>query len=231
MKKQNFHPEALLQSSCFICLLLLQGMVISCRKGDCFQTNKGINKINHIVVIYLENHSFDNLFGQYPGANGLANASTKQIDSLGNPYTYRPSIPNAPAFPASLPNEPFNIDQYVPADMKIPDLVHRFYQEQQQINGGKMDKFALVSNAKALTMGYYKTSGLPLAAEAHKYTLCDNLYHSAFGGSFLNHIWLISAASPVFPNAPAEMVAQVDANGNLIKDGAVTPDGFVVNTA
>jgi len=29
---------------------------------------------------------------------------------------------------------------------------------------------------------------------AHKYTLCDNFFHSAFGGSFLNHMWLIAAA-------------------------------------
>ncbi|HLL43972.1 MAG TPA: alkaline phosphatase family protein, partial [Segetibacter sp.] len=76
-----------------------------------------------------------------------------------------------------------------------------------------------------------ETNRLPLAAEAKKYTLCDNLFHSVFGGSFLNHIWLIAAATPVFPNAPAAMVAQLDPNGNLIKDGTVTPDGYVVNTA
>ena len=33
---------------------------------------KGLAKINHIVVIYLENRSFDNLYGLYPGAEGLA---------------------------------------------------------------------------------------------------------------------------------------------------------------
>ena len=64
-----------------------------------------------------------------------------------------------------------------------------------------------------------------------KYTLCDNFFHSAFGGSFLNHIWLIAAASPVFPKAPVALIAQLDASGNLIKDGAVTPDGYIVNTS
>ena len=231
MKTRIFHNENFFSlSPGFICLLLFLTAGTSCKKF-CLQTDNGINKINHVIVIYLENHSFDNLFGQFAGANGFANATMKQVDSAGNPYTFLPPIPNTTAFPTNLPNEPFNIDQYVPANMNIPDLVHRFYQEQQQIDGGKMDKFALVSNAKALTMGYYKTSGLPLAAEAARYTLCDNFYHSAFGGSFLNHIWLIAAASPLFPNAPPEIVAQVDANGNLIKDGAVTPDGFVVNTS
>ena len=217
-----------LSASCF---LLLIWAITGCKKSVSTQTISGLGKVNHVVVIYLENHSFDNLFGEFPGANGFANGTIKQTDSSGNPYAVLPPIPNAAAFPNNLPNAPFNIDQYVAANMNIPDLVHRYYQEQQQINGGKMDKFALISNAKALAMGYYKTSGLPLAAEASKYTLCDNFYHSAFGGSFLNHIFFIAAASPIFSNAPASMVAQVDAQGKLVKDGAVTPDGFVVNTA
>src|SRR5216683_2740047 len=34
----------------------------------------GLQKLDHIVVIYLENRSFDNLFGLFPGADGLQNA-------------------------------------------------------------------------------------------------------------------------------------------------------------
>ena len=30
-----------------------------------------LSAIDHIVVIYEENHSFDNLFGSWPGVNGL----------------------------------------------------------------------------------------------------------------------------------------------------------------
>ncbi|MBK9983404.1 MAG: alkaline phosphatase family protein [Saprospiraceae bacterium] len=192
---------------------------------------KGINKINHVVIIYLENHSFDNLYGLFPGANGLANArNVKQIDASGKPFTFLPPVPRTNAFPVDLPNNYFNIDQYVPADMKIPDPVHRYYQEQTQIHGGKMDRFADISDAGGLTMGYYNTDQLLLAAEAKNYTLCDNLFHSAFGGSFLNHMWLVAAASPVYHNAPESVVAQFDANGILIQDGMVTPDGFAVNT-
>ena len=29
--------------------------------------------IDHVIVLFLENRSFDHLFGTYPGANGLAN--------------------------------------------------------------------------------------------------------------------------------------------------------------
>ena len=198
---------------------------------DLESEGKGLARLKHIVVIYLENRSFDNLYGEFPGANGLASAGAHatQVDLLGNPFSHLPSPGGA--FPSSLPNAPFSIEQYVPIGSNIPDLVHRYYQEQAQIDGRKMDKFAVISDAKGLVMGYYHTASLPLATEAASNTLCDNFFHGAFGGSFLNHIFLISAQAPTFANAPQAMRAQLDQNGNLVKDGAVTPNGYVVNTA
>jgi len=189
-------------------------------------------RLQHLVVIYLENHSFDNLYGEFPGAEGLSNAgpTETQVDASNAPFATLPQVSGSP-FPTTLPNAAFPIERYVSADLKIRDLVHRFYQEQAQIDGGKMDKFALVSDAKGEVMGFYHTGPLPLAAEAADYTLCDNFFHAAFGGSFLNHIWLIAARSPVFPNAPTAIVAQLGADGSLIKDGVVTPDGYAVNTS
>src|SRR6185437_5027156 len=94
----------------------------------------GFDRLQHVVVIYLENHSFDNLYGSFPGANGLANAgaAATQLDGSGNPFVTLPQTASSP-FPTTLPNAPFDITQYVPANMKIPDLVHRYYQEQFQI--------------------------------------------------------------------------------------------------
>jgi len=215
--------------------LLLSLFFLGCKKNDNKPSSQGINKVNHVVVIYLENHSFDNLYGQFSGANGLQNATTAnttQVDATGTPYNFLPAIPGTPAFPTNLTNTYFNIDQYVPNDQITQDVLHRYYQEQMQIDGGKMDKYSLYnSNSAGLSQGYYKTSLLPLLPMAQKYTLCDNFYHSAFGGSFLNHQWLIASASPTFPSAPVSMVATVDASGNVVTDGAVTPDGFVVNTS
>lgn len=194
----------------------------------------GINKVGHVVVIYMENHSFDNLYGQFEGADGLSKAASvnvTQVDAEGKPYEMLPPVPRSSAFPTNLPNTYFNIDQYVAPDQLTPDVTHQFYQEQMQINGGKMNKFALYNQSKGLTMGYYKTSALPLYELAKKYTLCDHFFHSAFGGSFLNHQWLIAAATPVFPDAPATIKVQLDASGKLIKDGTVSPDGYAINTS
>lgn len=194
--------------------------------------DQGIKQINHVVVIYMENHSFDNLYGEFKGANGIANAKKGnfvQVDKEGKPYKYLPEIPRNSSFPTNLPNELFNIDQYVPSDKATPDVTHRFFHNQLQINGGKMDKFAAYNDTKGLAMGYYSTEKLPLYPMAQKYTLCDNFFQSVYGGSYFNHVYLISAAVPVWPNAPKSMIAKVDADGKMIEDGIVTPDGYVVN--
>jgi len=187
--------------------------------------------INHLVVIYDENHSFDNLYGQFPGANGISNAgdtSTTQINAAGQPYACLPqSDPILKAIAAGPPpfcfeNQPFDITKYIPADQKTRDLVHRYYQEQVQIDGGKMDKFVTVSDAQGLVMGYYPTAQLRVAAEAANYVLQDNFFHAAFGGSFLNHQWLICACTPIYNTALGD---GKDHHTVLGSDGLPTTDG------
>ena len=91
----------------------------------------------------------------------------------------------------------------------------------------KLDKSILTQDAGR----NYDGSKLATWTLAREFTLLDRFYHAAFGGSFLNHFWLVCACTPVWREAPAEVRAQLDANGMLVKDGQVTPDGFVVNTA
>jgi phospholipase C len=199
----------------------------------CTPAGNQIDQIGHIVVIYMENRSFDNLYGSFPGVEGLSSptANVSQIDDATQlPY---PTLPQTDArIPMDLPNRPFDVSTYIAADMRTDDPVHRFYQEQWQINGGKMDRFATVSNAKGLVMSYYPTAALPVAQLAldnpTQTTICDHFFHAAFGGSFINHQWLIAAATPVFPNPPPDAVVEFDGAGNLVRDGSVTPDGFVI---
>jgi phospholipase C len=125
---------------------------------------------------------------------------------------------------ACLPNQPFDITKYKPADQNTRDLVHRYYQEQVQIDGGKMDKFAAVSDAAGLVMGYYPTSLLPVAAEAANYVLQDNFFHAAFGGSFLNHQWLVCACTPVWQNADKS-------GGPSDHHSVLGPNGYPISSA
>lgn len=217
----------------FLIILLISGCGLS-KKAQQQTTSfdNGIGQVKHLVVIYMENRSFDNLYGEFKGANGIKNAKKGnfiQVDENGKPYQYLPEIPRNNSFPTNLPNAMFNIDQYVPSDKATPDVTHRFFHNKLQINGGKMDKFAAYNDSKGLAMGYYNTEKIPLFPFAQNYTLCDNFFQSVFGGSYFNHVYLISAAAPVWPNAPESLVAKLDADGKMIKDGIVTPDGYVVN--
>jgi phospholipase C len=56
-------------------------------------------------------------------------------------------------------------------------------------------------------MGFYDGSGQKVWQWARDYTLSDNFFMGAFGGSFLNHQWLMCACTPVFADAPAALRA------------------------
>src|SRR2546428_4651332 len=56
---------------------------------------EGLGKIKTIVVIYAENRSFDHLYGSFPGANGIANATAEQktqLDHDGYPLPQAPQL-------------------------------------------------------------------------------------------------------------------------------------------
>ncbi|MFC4159989.1 acid phosphatase [Chitinimonas lacunae] len=224
-----------------------------------------LDRIEHIVVIYGENRGFDHLYGLFPGADGVRGLKPRQYrqtDHDGSVFKLLPAIwqedskqPGQidPAF-AELPrpaNRPFRLDAppyRLGLDQVTRDLVHRFYQNQEQINGGRMDRFAAVSNAGAFAMGHYNGRSMALWKLARQYTLADRFFMAAFGGSFLNHMWLACACTPSFPEAPERMRAVLDEDGvrlkrhpdspasavdgppRYVRDGSITPDGYAVNT-
>ncbi len=114
------------------------------------------------------------------------------------------------------------------------DIVHRFWHEQSQIDHGAMDWFVTWSDNPGLAMSYFDATNMPEGLLAQKYTMADNFFHAAFGGSFLNHQFLIAAAAPVYPNPPAALQATLDMDGQLlvdpvtgkiVHDGPITPVG------
>src|SRR6266576_3758828 len=188
-----------------------------------------VQRLNHVILVYQENWSFDSLYGKFPGANGLDNAaaSTPQVSKDGVPYTvlpqplntsFSPAVPD-PRFPSDLPVAPFDTAKFVGPNQLTGDLVHRYYQEQYQIDGGKMDKFVSWSDAAGLVMSYYDASDMPEGKLARQFTMLDNFFHGAFGGSFLDHQFLICACAPRWSDAPPNIVAQLDPAGVMTRDG------------
>jgi phospholipase C len=196
-----------------------------------------LSDIQHIVVIYQENWSFDALYGTFPGANGVGpNTDVPQYAWNGPQLTFAPQPLNYAGnpdkrFPIQLPLQTYLASKYVPYFDRTGDLVHQFYHEQNQIDGGKMDKFVDYSDNGGLVLSQYSDSRLPEAELARRYTLADNFFHSAFGGSFLNHQYLICACAPAWKNAPANYISHPSKNPAKLVDNHVTPSGHVVNTS
>jgi phospholipase C len=199
----------------------------------------GLNKIDHIIVIYLENRSFDHLYGRFPGADGLEHAATApaQVDENGAAFAALPafrnhalngSVPTLELPP--LPNRPFDLAAYVPIDRPLNaafEEANFYYQAIEAIDGGKMDRFVAIAGSPA--MGYYDGRSLPMWAYAQEYVLCDRFFQAGFGGTGMNHFFLFAGGVPSWPNAPADVVVQLAPDGKLVRDGLVTPDGFLVN--
>ena len=132
-------------------------------------------------------------------------------------------------------------------DEVLPSPWHLYYQNIEQINGGKNNMFVAMGNVGGWVMGYFDGSQMKLWRWAQEYTLADHFFMGAFGGSYLNHQWLVCACTPADPSAPASAKAQLDDKGNLKKqpdspasaqqgppevfDGRASPDGYLVNTS
>ena len=163
--------------------LLAQNRETGPAAGRVLARTTGLDAIQHVIVIYQENWSFDGLYGKFPGADGIANAGERirQVKKDGTPYTTLPQpldtakntpVPD-PRFPADLPVAPYDAARYVPPDQKIGDIVNHALQEERQINGGRMDGFVALSDNGGLALSYYDATDLPVGRLAQQYTLAD----------------------------------------------------------
>jgi phospholipase C len=226
------------------------------------KSEQAVKQLQHIIVIFQENWSFDSLYGQFPGANGLQHGfdTLPQYDQATN-YTsliYQTPRPlnngvADPNFPSSmdghlgwwadqnlsLPLAPFDFTNYIGADVKTGDIIHRFYHEQLQIDNGALEtkkndlsKFVTWSDNPGLVLSYLDATDLPEGRLAQQFTLCDNFFHSAYGGSFLNHQWLVAAQTPRWIKAiPAGWLSSYDPSTKTLLDNQLSFDGqYGVNT-
>ena len=133
----------------------------------------GLMKIQHIVFIIKENHSFDNYFGRFPGADGAVTGrlSNGQLVPLG-----------------------------VSPDQVAPDISHSSDAAYLAYDGGKMDRFNL--EAGAVTLGvntaYTQMREQDISrywAYARHFTLDDHFFSTLMGPSFPNHLVTIAATA------------------------------------
>ena len=143
-------------------------------------------KIEHIIIVLQENHTFDNYFGTFPGADGTAG---KKICI--------PEIQGSSGCVA--PDHDTNL---TPVDMN-----HNWKSAHADYDGGKMDGF-VYSEGNRETMGYYDGSDLAhYWKAASQYVLCDRYFTSVMSESAPNHLYLAAATSGgiIDDNVPATL--------------------------
>jgi phospholipase C len=135
----------------------------------------GTIPIKHVIIIVEENHTFDNYFGTYPGANGI-NGSFRL-----------PLSPGGPRIQA-----PFRI----PGVTTDHNPCHTWTCAHRAYASGKMDGFLFTDGGSNLTMGYFDYRQIPYYWDyASQFVLLDNFYSSVMADSLSNHLYLVAGQS------------------------------------
>jgi phospholipase C len=187
--------------------------------------------IQHLVVIFQENVSFDHYFGTYPVALNpagepkfVAAPNTPTVNGLGNALmTANPNLNPANGTGAA---NPFRLDR---SQAATNDMDHDYTAEQQAFDFGLMDLFPLntgsagpppsgsgVTQTNGLVMGYYDGNTVTAMWNyANFFAMSDNSYGTTFGPSTPGLINLISGQTN-------GVVKTINGTGDEVSGG---PDG------
>ena len=175
-------------------------------------------RIKHVIIIVQENHSFDNYFGTYAGANGLNNAPACCPTSLSTPGggtvspfhldVSRPVLiqgdelapgqmyPGVGGITGTLSGTPGSDTPpfHLSSETAIT-LQHSWEAAHADWNNGKMNGFIAGEKTNA-TMGYYNGEDIPSYWDyAVNFVLDDNFFSSLMGPSLPNHLYIASGSS------------------------------------
>jgi phospholipase C len=140
-----------------------------------------LSKVEHILVLTFENRSFDQLFGRFPGAEGIPPGVC---------------LPN----PAGSCVAPFHEKSLAVGTLTRP--LHSWAAIHEEWGGGRMDGFVRANGP--LAMGYYLGSDLPgLFRLAQQFTLCDQYFCAVLGPTLPNRLYAVSGTSSGLENDPA----------------------------
>ena len=137
--------------------------------------------IEHIVVVMMENRSFDHLFGWLPNADGMQDGLI-YCDLAGEPH---PTHAMAPDF----------------TGCGHPDPDHSYVGGRVQYNDGQMDGFLRSGSNDDYAIGYYVEEDRPFYnALARNYTALDQCFCSILGPTFPNRLFLHAAQTDRLSN-------------------------------
>jgi phospholipase C len=208
---------------------------------------KTATPIQHLVVIFQENVSFDHYFGTYPIATNpsgepafTAKANTPTVNGFSNALLN--NNPNLNSDNGSGATNPFRLDR---SQAATNDMNHDYTPEQAAMDGGLMDLFPLntgtagpppgspaITGTTGLVMGYYDGNTVTaLWNYAQHFAMSDNSYDTNFGPSTPGAINLVSGqTNGVIQNLNGTGSVVGDGNGGLTLNGDADPVGDACST-
>ena len=171
----NLNRREVLKSSLALSGAALLGGRFRLRIGQLPELpNPSSSGIDHIVVVTMENRSFDHLMGWLPNADGKQ-AGLTFLD------------------PHSVPHSTHQLSgDYTGCPHPDPD--HSYSGARVEYNSGAMNGFLLDPSNDVFCIGYYGDQDIPFYANlARSYTTCDRYFVSILGPTFPNRLFLHSA--------------------------------------
>jgi hypothetical protein len=143
--------------------------------------------IDHIVIIMMENHSFDNIFGVYPDDNSSSKESSQLISSIQRPENLLGR--ENPSGLVPIPNGTFS----------TADPAEGYSVYHNDFDGGAMDEFAL--NSGKQSMMYFTSSQLAIEWDwAEEFAIADHYFSSYLSETTPNRLMSLAAETPVESN-------------------------------
>src|SRR5258707_13080709 len=158
-------------------------------------------QIKHIVVLTMENHSYDNHLGmlQRPGADGF------KLGSNGKPLAVNP-------YSDGRLQHAFRM----PTTCQLPLKPNQTWTNTHiQLDGGKLDGF-VNSGSGPVSMGYWQRADLPFYYSlASVFPIADRYFCSVLGQTFPNRRYLMAATSIGQVNDTTPALTDYPANGTI----------------
>ncbi len=202
-----------------ICLGLFPVRVLAQVHSASTESPRPNTPIEHFIFLMQENHSFDNYFGTYPGANGIPPGTCIPYDPFDSTNTDCV--------------EPFHFSD---GDVQPDDPDHSRQTFVLQYNDGAMDGFVYALEQRnqdgRLAMAYYDDQDLPYYWNmADEYVLFDNFFTSAGDGSFINHLYWIAGThdEPAEGQSLQEYLADVPTIFDVLEADGVSWKFYIQN--
>ena len=137
--------------------------------------------IDHIVMVMMENRSFDHFLGWLPNADGLRSAT--------------------PRFPTTDGHLVGNFHLTEPMGCGHPDPDHSYEGGRFQLHGGRLDNFARGNNDH-FAVGYYNAADRPFMSQlALNYTTCDRYFCGIMAETYPNRFHVHSGMTDRLHNS------------------------------